>query len=1391
MFRSFVSPDRLFDRPWQSGHPFCRRVGRIRRCAMLFVLLGLCAIIGGYGYLTDSERVRGMAQSYLSNLVGGRVEVGAATLSVFEGLRLDRVNVYVDHANAPDSLLFSAQTFVIKYDPRCMLAGKLEATQIIAQKPHVHLTENVDTRLWNWHRLVHVRPRRPRARTPRPVAPAVLPEILLRNARVEISEVRDGRLVSLGSLAIDGRLAQAAGTGRFNFDLQSRGTTEGIGPFVSGSVAPATGQVSARIMNFQFGRDIRSMLPGEVRTWWERHELAGKVDIPVLSYTPGRPNRPATFRIETQLNGVTLALPPEEWLSSKETAKLDDVRVSVAMMQQVYAAAGFPQHEAPAAAPGAGDGPDAEDWVEALEPVTDAGPGGGGGGARPALAVDRLAMMLRQFPVKLHSVDGRFVFTERGIEIKDVRGRVENNGLKISGRIDSYRPDATAAIRISSFDSENITIPAAPRYVNSLPPQVRELYEELRPQGTGRIIVDISRPTPGARPVVSGQLDILDGQFVYDKFPYPMRNATGRVLFGRDPRTGLDRVVLQRIRGRGIESGPNRDTVIMIDGRIEPLGPTSGVNIRISAADVHSEEALRRAFPPEVRDALKIFDPEGTGRYPTFRGSFVCNVVRPLGVRTPWSFDTDIVLAEAAGRLTAFPYPLKNVTGELHIRNGYADIVNCTMKRDGDAATLALNGRVAWGVGGKPAAPPPGDEHSAPVAVTAAAAVGRNPFRQGEPQRPKTELRVTARNVPVDQDLLNALPPDHRACLEKMRIAARLDIDGRVFESAAADGVPPAPREPGGSAAGPARKPVPGSATASLTPAAAVTPAPHARRLPLDYSFGITIADARLRPLGGDFEITRGAGRLIVTPRGLELVGLNGRRGDGRVTADGAIDWSAGRPRAGLTVKATNLKLEPALYAVLPPAAQRSWQEVQPRGTIDADFTFRGPLDTGGPTPPGAATKLPPADDAAAAASLGGPGAAFGAVLRPRDLSIRLRAVPYPLDRVTGTVTVGDGRVILQNIAARHGDARVSLSGSGTLGPRPVWDLAVAADRVPADDEFRRALPPSLAGMVESLKVRGTLGFDLTKLVYRSPAPGGAAADPEIDVAAIVRLDDASLDAGVPLTHVNGAVTLAATVRGGKVSELRGGVRAASMQLTGRPVKNFRAELEKPAGKDELRLRKMQGELADGELAGTVDLTFPADGPSRYAADLIVRGADVKALMMDDADGDINGRLTASLSLEGAYGDPAARRGRGDVVVSGREMYHVPLLLGLTQVTNLTLPVSSPFNEATARYSLQGQHVAFEDIRLQASNMLITGDGSLDFATKRVNLTFVTDNPGGLKVPFLHNIFQGARQELLKIHVRGTVQEPKVSAGMMGTFTTTVDEVFKGDKPAKRPARKN
>jgi hypothetical protein len=268
MPRSLNSPDRLFDRTWRAGHPFRQRLSAGRRWGMIGLFLVLGGIIGGYWYVTDSNRVKTMAEDYLSGLLGGRVVVGKATLSIFEGLRLDEVRVYVrakaGERNDEDSALFSADAFLIQYNPQTLFSGKLEATRIVAIDPRVHLTENVETGRWSFQRLNPKGPR-PSMSAGHDGRPPILPEILLRNASVEYSQVGNGADVLTNSISLEGQFTPMLERDTYHFRLQSRGEVEGVGPSVEGQLVMGTNQVKARLSNFVMGPDIRAMLTAEVR----------------------------------------------------------------------------------------------------------------------------------------------------------------------------------------------------------------------------------------------------------------------------------------------------------------------------------------------------------------------------------------------------------------------------------------------------------------------------------------------------------------------------------------------------------------------------------------------------------------------------------------------------------------------------------------------------------------------------------------------------------------------------------------------------------------------------------------------------------------------------------------------------------------------------------------------------------------------------------------------------------------------------------------------------------------------------------------------------------------------------------------------------------------------
>jgi hypothetical protein len=607
----------------------------------------------------------------------------------------------------------------------------------------------------------------------------------------------------------------------------------------------------------------------------------------------------------------------------------------------------------------------------------------------------------------------------------------------------------------------------------------------------------------------------------------------------------------------------------------------------------------------------------------------------------------------------------------------------------------------------------------------------------------------------------------------------------------------------------------------SANPPTPVAVAPRAADSPLDYDLNLAVHGGTLWPTGGTFAVSDVAGKLRLRHDSMEVVNLTGRRGGAEFRGSGRADWKGNRSELRLAAGATNLALEPSLYAALPAPARKAWDEVQPQGTVDLELNYdsAAPSNVAADAAPGpranspvnaatatvdARSLLSPVDVVDLTAPVPAPAAPALAglkiVLRPRDLSLTLKSVPYKLDKVTGTATVLPDKVVIEDFAGRHGNGTVRVAGTGLTGPG-TWDLKLAGHDLDVDDALRKALPPALAGVFDSLKLTGRVGFMFPRFVYHgtaAPSPAPAAptikkpADatppgPDIDLGGAITLSGATLDVGVPLKDVEATFTLKdLTIRDGRPAFADGDIVAPSLTMAGRALRDFHADLSKPLGRTELRLDKMEAKSCGGVVGGNVLLSFPDVGPSRYALNLAVRNADV-AQLAQEPDVGVKGQLTASLALEGASGAPSERRGRGDVVASGHGMVRVPLVLGLMQVTNLAVPLSGPFNEATARYSVEGQKIVFENMELRSDNMVMSGDGSLDFGTRQVRMSFVTDNPRGLKVPFLNDLLQGARQELLKIHVNGTIQEPKVSAGMMSTFTTTIDQVVKGDPP---PARK-
>lgn len=1211
-------------------------VGRVMRVVSVLILLLLVTTVFLYVRMTNSDRVRSMASDFLSRGIEGKVTIGDARLSIFEGLLLRDV-VVATNEDAANPTVFFAPLLEIHYSPKTLWTGEIESARVIATEPEVFLVENVDRGTWNFESL-----RRSAAATTPASQPEAggefrapkLPEVLIRSGRVHRAQIVNGVQQSLATMRLEGQLLPRAG--EYQFNLQTRTDAGLAGPALQGEFSLISGLANSSLTNVNLDF-LETLLPAKVREFWMKLSPTGRVDVPVLGLTRHADGR-SGFQIELELNDVNMTVRPLDWTSARERAILTNAKEISAALQAV------PRSLLLAAAIG-------------VQPAIRAG------------------------EIPLNNVQGRFVFTDAGVDLKSLEASIDENRFAIQGSLGSYAFDAPINVTLESPAQRPIEIQKDVPYINSLPAEIREVYYRFRPQGRSKLRVELARASGNAALRVEGALEFANAQFVFEEFPYPVFNASGRLVIDNDPSSNEPRLVIDHVRGVGASGGPNAQGELGVSGVITPLIGYASVDVTVSGTNIVSEPALIEAIPKDARAIVHEFDDDGDGPNPRFTGDFVCRVHREPGPISKWTYDTDLAIRNGYGSFKGFPFPLEEFSAQLQVRKDYVRIVSADSSHAG--AKLSVTGLTEWG-----------------------ARVNPN-RRVGEPST-RSKLSLAARKVPMDAALLNAIPREAREQLERLGIDGVFDITGDIHVN-----------DP---------------------------------RKPPEFDLSIAATNARFAPTNWKTQIDEIEGSMQLTPRSIRIDHARGRRGDAPVSVSGLIDFAA-EPTLDLSVRAEQFQLDASAHDSLPEPGQAVWDSLRPEGATDLVLNLLGPV---------ASPK-------------------WTLDLRPSGMKMNPDFFPMPMSNIIGRISAQADRIELDGVQGSVAGGNVSVSGVGEFASRSAWTLRIQSTETLVDDAFRNALPEALKTLLTDNQIAGRANFSFDQLAW-TRSPDNAATDIVFD--SKFDLLDAGWTVGVPFGDVIGSIALKGKLVDDDLAALNGTIDLKTFTIAGIPARDGQALIETDEARRVLQLKDVRAQIGEGDIAGRVHFDRSRRDSTKWSADLLMRNADVSTLTSGNG-ALMSGRMNASLAIEGAWSADGKRvgprRGRGDISVSGENMVNVPMIVGVTQIVSLSLPFTGGFNEADASYSIDGDRVSFNDISLKSNEMRIKGNGSLHFDTRTLSLDFYTAN-AGKRLPVIGGLLDAARKELFQIKVRGTLNEPQVTAGSLQTITTTVDEILGSDE---------
>ncbi len=521
--------------------------------------------------------------------------------------------------------------------------------------------------------------------------------------------------------------------------------------------------------------------------------------------------------------------------------------------------------------------------------------------------------------------------------------------------------------------------------------------------------------------------------------------------------------------------------------------------------------------------------------------------------------------------------------------------------------------------------------------------------------------------------------------------------------------------------------------------------------------FKVRFHDCAIRYDVFPYPLENVSGVLEIFPEHWEFHDFKGSHKGGELQTHGRSHPNPAGDRVEINLSLSNLLIDPELEAALPPRLKAAWKSLAPGGRMSVTAQV---------------DQLPdrPEDIAVAVT-------ARGCTLHPDFF-------PYALTDVGGTVHYAHNKVDLGQFVARHGGSKLTLEkGEVFLKPTGGFYAKMSnlrGDPILPDQEFLRALPPTLGKACRALQVKDPLAVVAEDL--RVDMPGEPNIPPVIYWDGGVGVHEATLQAGVELQHVSGQFWSRGRHNGRQLEGVVGNLMLEQATLFKQPLRQVHGHVV--VRKDEpdvLRLPDLKAKVFGGDLGGEARVEF---GPTiHYEVNLTATGIKLEEFGRHNqgAKADWSGQATSRLYLTGQGTDIQSLEGRGAVDIPNGRMYNLPLLLDLLKALALRPPDHTAFEEAHASFTIKGPRVNVGRLDLFGNAISLSGQGELNLDGSDLQLDFyaVWGRIVQLLPPLLKPLPAELGKQVLKVEMRGKLGDVRVAQRPVPFLTEPLERLLR------------
>jgi hypothetical protein len=392
----------------------------------------------------------------------------------------------------------------------------------------------------------------------------------------------------------------------------------------------------------------------------------------------------------------------------------------------------------------------------------------------------------------------------------------------------------------------------------------------------------------------------------------------------------------------------------------------------------------------------------------------------------------------------------------------------------------------------------------------------------------------------------------------------------------------------------------------------------------------------------------------------------------------------------------------------------------------------------------------------------------------------------YAMTDVSAGVRYTQGRVFIKDMSAKHQGVRLGLKHAivdlKPTGGFTAWFTDIHGDELLIDEDFLRALHPTLRHGLECLQIRKPLRAVARQLTVDAPGVPGEPMKIWWEGGASLRQQQ--FQAGVDIDDVDGEIWCNGYYNGRQLEGVSGRAVLERARILGQPFTKLQGRIVvAPETPEVLSLYDLKADLFGGVILGEARFTFRS--PMRYEVKLDALHVQLEQFGKHNQlgpDAQLEGPARAALYLSGEGTDLSGLRGNGQVEVARGKMYRLPLLLDLLKAFGLRLPDRTAFEQARMIFGIEGPQMRIRSLDLYGNAISLRGLGTLNLDGSNLNLDFSADwgrMPQLLPQP-MSNLSQAVSDQLFKIKLRGKISSPRFEKEILPPVVEPIKKVFGG-----------